>query len=145
MDWQCCLVGSSKTAPRIFNLLFVLGADYLSYVKSIPTFAPTFYGYIISVLASVETQAFYIINRPNCVKICNTVYLNRMIEYQSIKAVKNWCECMASLPFAFSIKINLQKKYSIIRKSYLHQRPEKLAIFAFQLLNNLMRPSQNIQ
>ena len=30
-----------------------MGAEYLSYVKSIATFAPTFYGYIISVLASV--------------------------------------------------------------------------------------------
>ena len=30
-----------------------MGAKYLSYVKSIATFAPTFYEYIISVLASV--------------------------------------------------------------------------------------------
>ena len=30
-----------------------MGAEYLSYVKSIATFAPTFYGYINSVLASV--------------------------------------------------------------------------------------------
>jgi hypothetical protein len=30
-----------------------MGAENLSYVKSIATFAPTFYGYIISVLASV--------------------------------------------------------------------------------------------
>ena len=34
----------------------ILGAEYLSYVKSIATFAPTFYGYIISVLASVCPQ-----------------------------------------------------------------------------------------
>ena len=33
-----------------------MGAEYLSYVKSIATFAPTFYGYIISVLASVCNQ-----------------------------------------------------------------------------------------
>ena len=32
-----------------------MGAEYLSYVKSIATFAPTFYGYIISFLASVRT------------------------------------------------------------------------------------------
>ena len=31
-----------------------MGAEYLSYVKSIATFALTFYGYIISVLASVS-------------------------------------------------------------------------------------------
>ena len=30
-----------------------MGAEYLSYVKSIATFAPTFHGYIIFVLASV--------------------------------------------------------------------------------------------
>ena len=38
-----------------------MGAEYLSYVKSIATFAPTFYGHIISVLASVATEfAWYI-------------------------------------------------------------------------------------
>ena len=30
-----------------------MGAEYLSDVKSIATFAPTFYGYIIFLLASV--------------------------------------------------------------------------------------------
>ena len=53
LDWQCCLAGSSKTAPRIFIFSIVLGAEYLSYVKFIATFAPTFFGYIISVLDSV--------------------------------------------------------------------------------------------
>ena len=32
-----------------------MGAEYLPYVKSIAIFAPTFYGYIISVLASVDS------------------------------------------------------------------------------------------
>ena len=36
----------------IFSI--AMGAEYLSYVKSIANFAPTFYGYIISVLASVD-------------------------------------------------------------------------------------------
>ena len=48
LDWLCCLAGSSKTAPRIFIFSIVLGAEYLSYVKSIAPLAPTFYGYIIS-------------------------------------------------------------------------------------------------
>ena len=41
-------------APR-FLIFFkiAMGADYSFYVKSIATFAPTFYGYIISILASV--------------------------------------------------------------------------------------------
>ena len=47
------LAGSSKTAPRIFIFSIVLGAKYLSYVKFITTYAVTFLGYIISVLASV--------------------------------------------------------------------------------------------
>ena len=38
----------------IFSI--AMSAEYLSYVKSIATFAPTFYGYIISVLASVWGQ-----------------------------------------------------------------------------------------
>ena len=50
---QCCLAGSSKRAPRIFIYSNVLGAEYLSYVKSIATYAPTFLRYIISVLATV--------------------------------------------------------------------------------------------
>jgi hypothetical protein len=31
-----------------------MGAEYLSHVKSIAIFAPTFYGYIISVLTNVK-------------------------------------------------------------------------------------------
>ena len=40
-------------ATRIFIFSIVLGAEYLSYVKSIATFALTFFWYIISILASV--------------------------------------------------------------------------------------------
>jgi hypothetical protein len=42
LDWQCCLAGSSKTAPRIFIFSIVLGAKNLSYAKSIETHARTF-------------------------------------------------------------------------------------------------------
>ena len=51
---QCCLAGSSKRAPRIFIFSIAMGADKLFYMKSIATYAPTFFGYIISVLAIVE-------------------------------------------------------------------------------------------
>ena len=47
------LTGSSKTALRILIVSIAMGAEYLSHVKSIATFALTFFGYIISVLASV--------------------------------------------------------------------------------------------
>ena len=50
---RCCLAGSSKTVPRILIFSIVMCAKYLSYVKSIATFALKFYSYIISVLASV--------------------------------------------------------------------------------------------
>ena len=45
LDWQCCLAGSSKTAPRIFSI--AMGADYSFYVKFIATYVPTFLGIII--------------------------------------------------------------------------------------------------
>ena len=48
------LAGNSKTTPRIFSFSIVLGDEYLSYVTSIATDAPTFLGYIIKVLDSVS-------------------------------------------------------------------------------------------
>ena len=42
LDWQCCVAGSSKTAPRIFIFSIVLGAEQLSDVKSLETHARTF-------------------------------------------------------------------------------------------------------
>ena len=53
LDWQCCLAGSSKTAPRIFILSIVLGAENLSYVKSIETHARAFLPLNISAIGSV--------------------------------------------------------------------------------------------
>ena len=47
LDWQCCLAGDSKRAPTILIFSNAMGAEYLPYVKSIATFSPTFYGYII--------------------------------------------------------------------------------------------------
>ena len=39
-NWQCCLAGKSKTAPRILIFSIVLGVEYSLYVKSIATYAP---------------------------------------------------------------------------------------------------------
>ena len=44
----------AKTAPRILIFLIAMGADYSFYVKSIATFALIYFGYFISVLASVS-------------------------------------------------------------------------------------------
>ena len=49
LDWQCYLAGSSKRAKRAPTILIfsiAMGAKYLPYVKSVATFAPTFYGYV---------------------------------------------------------------------------------------------------
>ena len=40
LNWQCCLAGSSKTAPRILFFSIVLGTEYSFYVKYIATYAP---------------------------------------------------------------------------------------------------------
>jgi hypothetical protein len=56
LDWQCCLAGSSKTAPRILIFSIAMDADNSFYVKFIATYAPTFFVYIISVLAMVGIQ-----------------------------------------------------------------------------------------
>ena len=54
LDWQGYLAGSSKRAPRILIFSIAMGADYLFCVKFIATRGPTFFGYIISALASVR-------------------------------------------------------------------------------------------
>ena len=37
LNWQCCLAGSSKTAPRILIFSTVMGAKPSFYMKSIAT------------------------------------------------------------------------------------------------------------
>ena len=61
MDWQCCLAGISKMALRIFIFPIVLGAEYLSYAKFIATYALTFFGYIIQVLACVKPNGMHVL------------------------------------------------------------------------------------
>jgi hypothetical protein len=60
MGWLAVLF-SSKMAPRIFIFSIVPGAEYLFYVKFIASYAPTFFEYIISVLASVIFVKAYLI------------------------------------------------------------------------------------
>ena len=42
LDWQCCLAGSSRAAPRILVFLIAKGADYSFYLKTIETHARIF-------------------------------------------------------------------------------------------------------
>ena len=41
-NWQCCLAGCFKTAPRILIFSIAMGADYSFYVKTIETHARAF-------------------------------------------------------------------------------------------------------
>ena len=52
-NWQCCLAGTSKTAPRILIFPIAMGADNSFYVKFIANEVPTFFWYMISVVAMV--------------------------------------------------------------------------------------------
>ena len=52
-------------ATRILIFSTAMGADYSFYEKSIATFALTFFGYIISVLASVST--FPVMEQQQCI------------------------------------------------------------------------------
>ena len=60
---QCCLAGSSKTAPRILIISIAMSANNSFYVKSIATYAPTFFGYIILVLANDHFIVFLLKNK----------------------------------------------------------------------------------
>ena len=53
LNWQCCLAGSSKTAPRILIFSMAMGANYSFELISIETYAPQFIGHNISFLDSV--------------------------------------------------------------------------------------------
>ena len=53
-----CLAGSAKTAPKILIFSIAMGADNSFYMKSIATFALTFFGYVHSVLASLSDNEY---------------------------------------------------------------------------------------
>ena len=42
-NWQCCLAGSSKTAPKSLIFSMAMGADYSFEIISIETYAPPIY------------------------------------------------------------------------------------------------------
>jgi hypothetical protein len=52
-NWQCCLAGSSKTAPRILIFSIAMGADHSFYVKTIETHARAFLSLNISAIGTV--------------------------------------------------------------------------------------------
>ena len=54
LNWQCCLAGSSKTAPRILIFSMAMDADYTFKLISIKTCAPQFKWHNKSFLGSVS-------------------------------------------------------------------------------------------
>ena len=53
LDWQCCLAGSSKTAPRILFFSMAMDAHYSFWLISIETYAPQYKRLNKSFLGSV--------------------------------------------------------------------------------------------
>ena len=53
LDWQCCLAGGSKMAPRILIFSIAIGADYSYDVKNGEIWAPTFLKHNNSFIATV--------------------------------------------------------------------------------------------
>ena len=58
LNWQCCLAGSSKMAPRILIFSIAMGADYSFELISIETYAPQFIGHNKFFLSSVIERSF---------------------------------------------------------------------------------------
>jgi hypothetical protein len=55
-NWQCCLAGPSKTAPRILIFSIALGADYAFYVKTIETHVRAFLALNILAIGRVSRE-----------------------------------------------------------------------------------------
>ena len=53
LDWQCCLAGSSKTAPRILIFSIAIDANYSYEVKNSEIWATAFFKHNNSFIAAV--------------------------------------------------------------------------------------------
>ena len=62
LNWQCCLAGSSKTAPRILVFSMAMGADYSFELIFNETCAPQFKWHNKSFLGSVVILWFALTN-----------------------------------------------------------------------------------
>ena len=72
LNWQCCLAGSSKTAPRILIFSITIGADYSYEMKNSEIWAPAFFKHNNSFIATV----YYI----DCNKFLLILLKLRMLE-----------------------------------------------------------------
>ena len=67
LDWQCCLAGSFKRAPRILIFPIAIDADYTFYVKSIETHVRAYLPLNISAVSSV----YYVMKVSGSSRICS--------------------------------------------------------------------------
>ena len=65
LDWQCCLAGSSKTAPRILNFSIFMDANYSFEVKNIEVLVPAFFKHNNSSVAAESTMSLGSDNLPS--------------------------------------------------------------------------------
>ena len=59
MNWQCCLAGSSKTAPTILIFSIVMGSDYSFELISFVHWVPQFFMHNKSILGGVPYFGFF--------------------------------------------------------------------------------------
>ena len=56
LNWQCCIAGSSKTAPRILIFSIATDANYSFEVKNIEVLVPAFFKHNNSSVATVQEE-----------------------------------------------------------------------------------------
>ena len=62
LNWQHCLAGSSKTAPRILIFSIPMGADYSFEEKNIEIWAPAFFKHnnsFVTTVAAIDTESLF--------------------------------------------------------------------------------------
>ena len=61
LNWQCCLAGSSKTAPRILIFSIAMGANYSCKLIFFETYSPQYIGDKKFFLGSVMTSVSFLV------------------------------------------------------------------------------------
>ena len=77
-NWQCCLAGSSKRAPRILIFSIAMDADYSFYVKNIETHGLAFLPLNISAVGRVAkvllSNLYIVAGTKKKIKTCFQLY-----------------------------------------------------------------------
>ena len=76
LDWQCCLAGCSKRAPRILIFSIAMDTDNSFYVKFIATEAPTFFGILFQ-------------SQPWCVSANGAIMYGNDVAYYTVSGNKS--------------------------------------------------------